>query len=126
MNDMIYETIMWIDKDKISFIKEDLFVLEMQKYGIAVKIVSDDIISSSYRINVQRRNLNVADMKIIARYINEHNFHIKTLTGNFEWINFMPEFYAKVYGINYVPQQNDSEMVCEKPKYNSDDLSTIF
>ena len=126
MNDMIYETIMWVDKDKISFIKQDLFVLEMQKYGIAVKIVSDDIISSSYRIKVQRRNLNVGDMKIIARYINEHNIHIKTLTGNFEWINFMPEFYAKVYGIKYVPQQNDSEMVCEKQKYNSDDLSTIF
>lgn len=126
MNDMIYETIMWIDKDKISFIKQDLFVLEMQKYGIAVKIVSDDIISSSYRINVQRRNLNVEDMKIIARYINEHNFHIKTLTGNFEWINFMPEFYAKVYGINYVPSKESNESDSRKLKYNSDDLSTIF
>ena len=71
MNDSLHEIIAWINKDKISFIKMQLFVSEMEKYGISIKFGHDESLISMYKIEVQRRNIN-SDLKIIAKYIQEH------------------------------------------------------
>ncbi len=124
MNNLIYETIFFIDADKISLSRIDLFIMSMEEYGVSMKIITDDVIQSMYRVMVQRRNIG-PEFKFIAKYVQEHNLEVCALHYEEEWIRYAPELYAKINGLKYYPQKYE-ENNCKRQKIDSNDLSTIF